>query len=39
MAAFLLLFFSEVLKTDNMNFEDLQQQITTHTVSESTRVF
>jgi hypothetical protein len=30
-AIFLLLFFSEVLKTDNMNTEDLLQQNTTHT--------
>jgi hypothetical protein len=34
MAVFLLLLlFAEVLKTDNMNTEDLQQQITTHTFS------
>jgi hypothetical protein len=26
----LLYFFAGVLKTDNMNTEDLQQQITTH---------
>jgi hypothetical protein len=32
-------FFAEVLKTDNMNIEDLEQQITTHTFSESTGVF
>jgi hypothetical protein len=34
MAVFLLLLlFAEVLKTDNMNTEDLQQHITTHTFS------
>jgi hypothetical protein len=30
-AIFFLLFFSKVLKTDNMNTEDLLQQNTTHT--------
>jgi hypothetical protein len=39
-AIFLLLFFfAEVLKTDNMNTEDLLQQNTTHTFSERTGVF
>jgi hypothetical protein len=32
-------FFAEVLKTDNMNTEDLLQQNTTHTFSERTGVF
>jgi hypothetical protein len=40
-SAFLFFFFflPRVLKTDNMNTEDLKQQVTTHTFSESTRVF
>jgi hypothetical protein len=38
MAVFSASFFAEVLKTDNMNSEDLQQQITTHTFSKSTGV-
>jgi hypothetical protein len=35
---FASVFFAEVLN-ENMNTEDLQQQITTHTFSESTGVF
>jgi hypothetical protein len=35
----LLFFFAEVLKTGNMNTEDLLQQNTTHTFSESIGVF
>jgi hypothetical protein len=34
----LLFFFAEVLKTDNMDTEDLLQQNTTHTFSERTGV-
>lgn len=33
------LFLAGVLKTDNMNTEDLKQQVTAHTFSESTGVF
>ena len=33
------IFFSEVLKINNMNTEDLKQQVTAHTFSESTGVF
>jgi hypothetical protein len=39
MAIILLIFFAEVLKIDNMNTEDLSQQVTAHTFSESTGVF
>jgi hypothetical protein len=35
---FTSVFFAEVLKTDNMNTEDLQQQTTIQTFSESTGV-
>jgi hypothetical protein len=38
-AFFASLFFAEVLKTDNMNTEDLLQQNTTHTFSKRTGVF
>jgi hypothetical protein len=39
-SAFLFFFFLPgVLKTDNMNTEDLKQQVTTHTFSENTGVF
>jgi hypothetical protein len=36
---FASVFFAEVLKTDNMNTKDPQQQITTQTFFESTGVF
>jgi hypothetical protein len=36
---FASLLFAEVLKTDNMNTEDLLQQNTTHTFSKRTGVF
>jgi hypothetical protein len=36
---FASLFFAEILKTDNMNTEDLLQQNTTHTFFERTGVF
>jgi len=36
---FCFFFVSGVLKTDNMNTEDLKQRVTTHTFSESTGVF
>jgi hypothetical protein len=35
----LFFFLPGVLKTDNMNKEDLKQQVTAHTFSESTGVF
>jgi hypothetical protein len=36
---FASLLFAKVLKTDNMNIEDLLQQNTTHTFSKRTEVF
>ena len=36
---YFILFFSTVLKIDNMNTDDLKYQFVTHTFSESTGVF